>query len=68
MVWACGPCGQKSVDGGSKWRAGTRATEVWLGGWCDGALGNRRIPLEAQRKDRRSLVHMVQDRRALVYK
>ena len=27
----------ESVDGGSKWRAGTRETEVGLVGWCEGA-------------------------------
>ena len=29
---------QKSVDGGSKWRAGTMVTEVRLDGWCEGGL------------------------------
>ena len=66
MVWACGkngrvPYGQKGVDGGSKWRTGTRETAV------DGvkvALGNRGMTVEAARqcvKDRkewRALVHM----------
>ena len=38
MVWACGkngcvPYGQKGVDGGSKWRAGTRQNEVRLDRW-----------------------------------
>ena len=47
MVWACGKngrvqYGQKGVDGGSKWRAGTRETEVRLEGWCDGGLGQDR--------------------------
>ena len=28
--------GQKGVDGGSKWRACTRETEVRLDGWCEG--------------------------------
>ena len=28
--------GQKSVDGGSKWRAGKRESEVRLDGWCEG--------------------------------
>ena len=37
IVWACGkngwvPYGQKDVDGVSKWRAGTRDTEVRLDG------------------------------------
>ena len=49
MVWACGkngcvPYDQKGIDGGSKWRAGTRKTEVGLDGWCEGGL-------EQQRKD-----------------
>ena len=35
-------CGQKSVDGGSKWSAGTRKTEVKLDGWCESALGQQR--------------------------
>ena len=44
MVWACGKngrvrYGQNGVDGGSKWRAGTRETEVRLDGWCEGDLG-----------------------------
>ena len=47
MVWACGAngwvlYGQKGVDGGSKWRAGTRETEVRLDGWCTGGLGQQR--------------------------
>ena len=47
MVWACGnngwvPYGQKGVDGGSKWRACTRETEVRLYGWCEGGLGQQR--------------------------
>ena len=29
----------KGVDGRSKWRAGTRETEVRLDGWCEGGLG-----------------------------
>ena len=33
---------RKSVDGGSKWRAGTRETEVRLDGWCEGGLGQQR--------------------------
>ena len=32
---------RKGVDGGSKWRAGTKETEVRLDGWCEGGLGNR---------------------------
>ena len=47
MIWACEqngrvPYGQKSVDGGCKWRAGTRETEVRLDGWCKGDLGQQR--------------------------
>ena len=47
MVWACGkngcvPYGQKGVDGGSKWRTGTRETKVRLDGWCEGGLGQQR--------------------------
>ena len=47
MVWACGknegvPYGQKGVEGGSKWRAGTRETEVRLDGLCEGGLGQQR--------------------------
>ena len=47
MVWACGkngwaPYGQKGVDGGSKWKAGTRETEVRLEGCCEGGLGQQR--------------------------
>ena len=42
LVWACRMNGrvlydQKSVEGGSKWRAGTRETEVKLNGCCEGA-------------------------------
>ena len=32
----------KGVDGESKWSAGTRETEVWLDGWCEGGLGQQR--------------------------
>ena len=47
MVYACGkngrvPYGQKDVNGGSKWRAGTRETEVRLDGWCGGGLGQQK--------------------------
>ena len=47
MVWACGknvlvPYGQKGVDGGSKYRAGTRETQVRQDGWCEGALGQQK--------------------------
>ena len=33
---------QKRVDGGSKWRAGTRETEVRLDGFCEGGLGQQK--------------------------
>ena len=36
------PYGQKGVDGGSKWRAGTRKTEVRLDRWSEGGLGQQR--------------------------
>ena len=47
MVYACRknglvPYSQMGVDGGSKWRAGTRETEVRLDGWCEGGLGQQR--------------------------
>ena len=32
----------KGVEGGSKWRAGTRESEVRLDGWCDGSLGQHK--------------------------
>ena len=32
----------KGDDGGNKWRAGTRETEVRLNGWCEGGLGQQR--------------------------
>ena len=46
MVWACGKIGQvpydqKGVDGGSKWMAGRRYTEVRLHGWCEDGLGQQ---------------------------
>ena len=34
--------GHKGVDGGSKWRAGTRETEVRMDGWREGDLGQQR--------------------------
>ena len=44
-VWLDGYCelayGQKGVDGGSKWSAGTRETEVGLDGLCEGGLGQQ---------------------------
>ena len=30
------------IDGGSKWRAGTRETEVKLDGWCEGGREQQR--------------------------
>ena len=47
MVFTCGKNervldGQKGVDGASKWRTGTRETEVRLDGWCEGSLGQHR--------------------------
>ena len=30
--------GQKGLDGRSQWGTGTRETEVWLDGWCEGGL------------------------------
>ena len=30
------------MDGESKWRVGTRETEVRLNGWCEGGLGQHR--------------------------
>ena len=47
MVWAClkngwVSFGQKGFDGRSKWRAGTRETEVILDGWSEGGLGQQR--------------------------
>ena len=32
---------------GSKFRAGTRETEVRMDGWCEGGLGNRGMTVEA---------------------
>ena len=69
MVWACGkngsvPYGHKGVDGGSKRRVGTRETEVWLDGWCEGGLGQQGMTLQAacqcgkDRKEWRALVHL----------
>ena len=54
----------EACDGGSKWRAGTRETEVRLDGWCKGGLVQQRMTVETTRqcaKDRkewRALVHM----------
>ena len=39
--------GQKSVDGGSKWRAGMRKPRL---GWTDGVKVNRGMTVEAARK------------------
>ena len=30
------------VDGGGKWRAGTRETVIIVDGWCEGGLGQQR--------------------------
>ena len=55
---------RKRVDVGSKWRSGTRESEVRLDGWFEGALGNRGMTVEAvrqcakDRKEWRALVHM----------
>ena len=38
----CVSCGQNGVDGGSKWRAGTREAEIGLDGWCEDGLGQQR--------------------------
>ena len=39
------PYFQTGVDGGSKWRTGTRETEVrmdgWMDGWGEGGLGQQ---------------------------
>ena len=47
MVWACikiglVPYGLKIGDGGSKWRASTRETEVRLDSYGEGGLGQQR--------------------------
>ena len=34
--------GQKGVDGGSKWRVGSKETEIGLDGWCEGGLRQQR--------------------------
>ena len=34
--------GQKGVDGGRNWMAGTRETKVSLDAWCDGGLRQQR--------------------------
>ena len=34
--------GQNGFDGGSKWTAGTRETEIRLDGWCEGSLRQQR--------------------------
>ena len=59
------PYGQKCVHGGSKWRAGTKGTDVRLDEWCEGGLGNRGTTAEAarqcsnDRKEWRPLAHML---------
>ena len=43
MDWACGKMDElKGVGGGSKWRTGTRETQVGLDGWCEGDLDQHR--------------------------
>ena len=32
----------EGVDGRSQWRTGTRETEDWLDGWCEGGLWQQR--------------------------
>ena len=64
MVWACGkngwvPYGQKGVDGRSKWKTGTRYTEVRLDG-VKVALGNRGATVEEYAKDRKEWRALVQ--------
>ena len=49
---------QKGVDGGSKWRTGTRETEVRLDGWCEGDLGQQNNDDGGCAKEWRALVHM----------
>ena len=55
---------QKGVDGGNKWRAGTRETEVRLDGRVKVALGNRGMTVEVthqfakERKEWRALEHL----------
>ena len=44
------PYSQKGVDGGSKWRAGTRETEVRLDERVKVALGNRGMTVEVTRQ------------------
>ena len=51
----------KNADGGSKWRAGTRYTQVRLDDGLKLALGNRGMTVKAARqcaKDKKELVHM----------
>ena len=52
---------RKGVDGGSKWRASTRETDVRLDGWCEGGLGQQRddgLGCAKDWKEWRALVHM----------
>ena len=47
MIYECGKnglvsYGQMGVDGGSKWKAGTRETKVRLDRWCEGGLAQQR--------------------------
>ena len=44
FLWPA-PYSEKSVDDGSKWRAGTRETEVRLDGLCEVGLGQQRNDL-----------------------
>ena len=44
---------QKDVDGGSKWMAGTRETEVRLDGRCEGGLGQQKNDDGGFAKDRK---------------
>ena len=50
MVWACG---ENGVDGGCKWRAGTRWTEVRVDGWREYGLGQQRDDGRGCAKDRK---------------
>ena len=63
MVWAYGkngavPCGQKGVDGGSEWSAGTRETEVRMDGVrCPWATVEAGRQCAKDWKEWRTLVH-----------
>ena len=68
MVWACGKNGrvsyiQNGVNGGSKWRASTRESEVVLDGGCKCDLGPQRNDgggCVKDRKEWRALVHLTE--------